>query len=72
MVSASVSAIRSMTGAISMTSTRGTVPSIEAQKVRMPARVIEISAASPDRMSRPTIHQTEAAAGNGNGNGKRE
>lgn len=59
-VSASVRAKRNITGTISITSTRGTVPSIELQKVRMPTRVMEINAAMPERMTRTTSAQIAA------------
>ena len=42
---------RPATGAISIRRTRGTVRSGEAQNARMPARVMAMRAASPDRIS---------------------
>ena len=54
--------IRSTTiGAISITRTRGTARSGDAQKARMPARVMAMSAASPDRIS--TTSNAHEAAG---------
>ncbi|MNW16121.1 hypothetical protein D3C71_2148640 [compost metagenome] len=42
------------TGVISMTTTRGTVFSIDAQKVRMPTRFMAIIAARPETIKRVT------------------